>query len=1040
MKRFRVLILVAAGLMAGVLLIGLMGSAVPVSANPDISIQVNYGHDWVQVNTTPSTNVEVTVSDNQGVKGTYNDQSDTNGDLFTHGGGWNPDGWVQIDPGDIVSATAGIDSTAVNPIGVINGDLDLDADKISGTIEASWFTTVDVSCNIWVNNGPNSIDVPNVSGDGGSYTCDFSGAWDIKPGQTVAVSYSEPDGDQVINTFQGPWMNVNYAHDWVGGTYPAGHTFTVTVKDSSNVVKATAVVNTVSGGGWGGDGFQTEGEDWLPEQPDIVPGDSVMFESDDSYLNTVKVGDIGGTLDLVGNKISGPINASWLTEELPVRCEIWTDSGGPDGKDSTAAPDGSKSYECSWDSEWDIQPGQDVAVMYREPDADQVINVFYEPAPDLQVEKWPEGNGQSAPGSPLVFHMRFENQGEATAQSITLTDTMPANTTYISDSSGISPTLSSGKIIWNMGSLDPNKEKEFFLVLGNSASAGDTLLNKLEGITPLDPNDGNDYAEAEVQIVAGQPDLYVDKWAEPGDPVPGQTFEYRINYGNNGPVASGQVTLTDMLPPQVTVVDWYSHEGYNLWQDISGGGNFVLQADSIPGEWGDEIHLRVRLDANVDLGTELYNKVMIATANDSDPENNQSEDWRDVGEPRWNGRADKSFNWGVLAPGGRVEYNLHANNDGNMKTDLTLTDLIPLGTTFDEAWSEVNGERVSFPPDDVDGRKLTWNLGSFEPGEGQGIDLRLKLDKVNPGDSIVNCATVAISEDDQRPYDDTSCSTEMINERGPNLRVTKHHWWDNDDRIRFTFHVENIGTTTLRDVEIVDTYPEDTQFNDEWWHDYWQELKFTHNATERKLIWKLEELRPDHRFEINFILNVDGAVVGDQGLAFTNLVQAPVTGDVYPADNSDEDTAYSGPNLFVKKWLATKLPYPGEVVTFVVEFGNATQGYWGTSGDTSLVDTVGAGMTFISATDPDNPGEFWLPKLRPDGKLLWEWGNMHSDSHWRFEMKVKIDDDVSPLAFLTNKIVVSNESQDDIDPVPENNMDEATFRAGQVIFTPVVMK
>jgi hypothetical protein len=127
MKRFRVLILVAAGLMAGVLLIGLMGSAVPVSANPDISIQVNYGHDWVQVNTTPSTNVEVTVSDNQGVKGTYNDQSDTNGDLFTHGGGWNPDGWVQIDPGDIVSATAGIDSTAVNPIGVINGDLDLDA-------------------------------------------------------------------------------------------------------------------------------------------------------------------------------------------------------------------------------------------------------------------------------------------------------------------------------------------------------------------------------------------------------------------------------------------------------------------------------------------------------------------------------------------------------------------------------------------------------------------------------------------------------------------------------------------------------------------------------------------------------------------------------------------------------------------------------------------------------------------------------------------------------------------------------------------------
>jgi uncharacterized repeat protein (TIGR01451 family) len=580
MRRISVFLLVAAGLMGGVLLIGLLGSAVPVAANPDISIEVNYGHNWVGAYTTPFTDVTITLSDNGGVKGTFNGQTDSDGELKTHDGTWAPDDWVQIDPGDIVSATAGIDSTAVNPVGVINGVLDLDADKITGTIEASWFSTVDVSCSVWVDNGPNSIDVPNVSGNGGSYICDFSGAWDIITGQTVAVRYTEPDGDQVINTFQGPWMNVNYGHDWVGGTYPAGHTFTITVKDSSDAVKATAVVESVPDGGWGGEGFQTQGDDWLPERPDIVAGDSIIFESDDSYMNTVKVGDIGGTLDLVGNKISGPINASWLTEELPVDCHAWGAPGGTPDKDSTAAPDGSKPYECAWDpnTEWKILPGQEIAVMYREADADQVINVFYEPAPDLRVEKWPEGNGQSAPGLPLVFHMRFENQGEVTAQSIILTDTMPANTTYISDSSGISPAVSSGVIVWNMGSLDPNKEKEFFLVLGNSASAGDTLLNKLEGSTPLDPNDGNNYAEAEVQIVDGQPDLWVDKWAEPGDPAAGQTFEYRINYGNNGPVASGPVTLTDMLPQEVTIVGWYSREGYNLWKENSSGGNFILQA------------------------------------------------------------------------------------------------------------------------------------------------------------------------------------------------------------------------------------------------------------------------------------------------------------------------------------------------------------------------------------------------------------------------------------------------------------------------------
>lgn len=97
-------------------------------------------------------------------------------------------------------------------------------------------------------------------------------------------------------------------------------------------------------------------------------------------------------------------------------------------------------------------------------------------------------------------------------------------------------------------------------------------------------------------------------------------------------------------------------------------------------------------------------------------------------------------------------------------------------------------------------------------------------------------------------------------------------------------------------------------------------------------------------------------------------------------------------------------------------------------------------MTFISATDPDNPDRYWLPKLRPDGKLLWEWGNMNSDSHWRFEMKVKINENVDPVSFLTNKIEIFSDSLQDIDPVPENNVDEHTFRAGQALYLPVAIR
>jgi len=55
--------------------------------------------------------------------------------------------------------------------------------------------TLNVRCDVWVQNGPNGIDT-TADPNGGSYSCDFGGAWDILPGQDVAVMYIEPDRDR----------------------------------------------------------------------------------------------------------------------------------------------------------------------------------------------------------------------------------------------------------------------------------------------------------------------------------------------------------------------------------------------------------------------------------------------------------------------------------------------------------------------------------------------------------------------------------------------------------------------------------------------------------------------------------------------------------------------------------------------------------------------------------------------------------------------------------------------------------------------------
>ncbi len=339
-----------------------------------LRVEVNYGHDWVWAETEPFTSVVVSVAG----KAVHEGQADGSGNYGTYSapGDWAP-GQPNIQPGDVVTVAAAGYVSEVDPVGTISGTLDVDANTITGSIFAPWFSeTLRVRCEVWVENGPPGIET-SADPDGGSYVCDFDDVgWDLLPGQDVAVRYFEPDGDAVINVLSTPWMRVNVGDDWVGGNYPAGHTFWITVTDAGGTLKATTQISTTSGGGWGGDGFETRHENWSPGAPDLAGGDWVHFQSDDGYANTIQAGDITGALDLDANTVSGTITADWFTQTLRVRCEVWYVEHSPDGIETTAEPDGG-SYFCDYDDVgWDLLAGHGASVRYFEPDGDVVINVF----------------------------------------------------------------------------------------------------------------------------------------------------------------------------------------------------------------------------------------------------------------------------------------------------------------------------------------------------------------------------------------------------------------------------------------------------------------------------------------------------------------------------------------------------------------------------------------------------------------------------------------------------------------------------------------
>ena len=994
-------------------------------------LQINYDHDWIQGEYEIGHTVWLTVEKpGQIYTTTLNteilpewDRAGFSSDL----GEWRPER-PNLEPEDLVKGRVSTGYTATVMIGTITGWVDADADSIEGTVQAPWLPgpLLDVECHPW-GGPPDTPSKWSSAGPAGDppYFCQWDAGteWDIKGGEDLAVSYYEPDGHQVFGVFSAPWMRVNYGGDWVGGNYPPGAPFVITVTESDGVtVKGTAEIVSTADGGWGGAGFETQEQHWLGSVPDIVPGDLVRFETN-GYDHTVRVGTVEGTVDVASDLVSGPIYADWFAVDLlDVQCHPWGAPEGAPSKDSTAGPHGNPEYSCDWSGEWDIQPGQNIAVMYLEPDdGDRVINVFWEPAPDLNVNKGPEGHNEFVPGGQAVFWIYYSNEGDAVADPALLIDTLPPGATYVADSSGIPPILDPGSVAWDIGPVAPGEEASFQLVIQLPPEPVPEHTNVVDIQTEFDSNEGNNHAEATIFLTAEPSvELQVNKQPAPGDPAPGSTYIYEINYGNNGSVATGPATLLDTLPPDTEVVDWYSQNGYNLWQETSVNGHLELQAPSIPAHWGDRIIMRLEIAAEVPIDTQLVNQIELTTPEDTAFDEN-GDAW--TREPYWNAYVDKRFGWGIMVPGGEAEYSIHVANHGNMPNTTWLTDTLPAGTTFVESWVSDGRERTPIAPFEIVDGQVIWSLGEILPGGWRNLDVRLAIDPTtDPGSALENCAVVGIEEEDVWPYDDESCTLDFVREEGANVRVLKDYWWNGEGQLEYEIQFQNLGTVPLYDVPIWDTLPEGTSFNGNWSHNFWRDIAF--DPVGDQLLWVVSELDPGWSSSIQFQVNLDEPLIGVQGLAYTNTVEAPLDGDVWTPDNSYSITAYTGPDIYAEKWLSGGEPRPGEIVTFTVKFGNQNRGPWGSDPNpeppTNIIDTLPEAMTFITATAPWNPEDRWQPDEIVGGSVIWGWGPMDTGSMWLFDVVARISDTVESGDVITNTIeAVSNGG--DVDPLPGNN-------------------
>ena len=172
MKRVLLFALFFVLMLTTILLLSLSQAEDSLAAG-EIWLAVNYDHDWAYTETDPHTEVTFTVTGDSGVKATLTATTDGEGSLWTGLMTWDPED-PDIEPGDGVKVASNGSVAQVDPVGTIESSKDAEKDTISGVINAPGQTKVTVHCVLLQGDDRPQRTVENVSGNKGTFSCDFS--------------------------------------------------------------------------------------------------------------------------------------------------------------------------------------------------------------------------------------------------------------------------------------------------------------------------------------------------------------------------------------------------------------------------------------------------------------------------------------------------------------------------------------------------------------------------------------------------------------------------------------------------------------------------------------------------------------------------------------------------------------------------------------------------------------------------------------------------------------------------------------------------
>lgn len=159
-------------------------------------------------------------------------------------------------------------------------------------------------------------------------------------------------------------------------------------------------------------------------------------------------------------------------------------------------------------------------------------------------------------GNNIAYTQTVNNAGPVTATGVTVTETLPANTTAFSLTGPAGWTCNVGALTCTNPSLVSGTPATItFTVTVNAGTVAGTAINDTASVSSAisDPNSANNTATAsDVVATATQADLVTTNSAAPTSVAAGANITYTQTVTNNGPAAATSVSFTQTTPPNTT--------------------------------------------------------------------------------------------------------------------------------------------------------------------------------------------------------------------------------------------------------------------------------------------------------------------------------------------------------------------------------------------------------------------------------------------------------------------------------------------------------